>query len=342
MNHQKGRGHAKFRVRHNALLLREFTVDQMIRVTALKPESVRTEIQRMRQEGLLYTATQLGKWGRPGRPPALYRLTDDATARRMLSESLEAFYLPLPPADQPTSRHYVSARQKLEIAQTTEGPERARLLHEAESDLEWAVHAEGGGLAPEIVRAYLQYEGARLAFLRNERQEAENGFQLLRGLFADAGDEATVETIDEYLLCLKVTERFPSEVSFGGIGGEVVRARCLIEALDEADYSPSSPLASVLVQLVRSLSQTADEKIGAAAYSRVLELWRKAGAETRVAVHEAMWFYYRGEPASHEKRQAPADWSAKHEDEPAQPEHLDMDESVRVPQPPWPPGWRHA
>jgi predicted transcriptional regulator len=81
----------KFKVRHYALLLEEFTVSQIVELTGLKSPSVRTEVQRMKREGFV-TASRQNAQGRGG-PPCVYRLTDDPEARLALSRSVEAFYI---------------------------------------------------------------------------------------------------------------------------------------------------------------------------------------------------------------------------------------------------------
>jgi len=268
-----GMSQVKFKVRHNALLLREFTVADMIRATGLNPESVRTELQRMKQEGLLASRPYPDKPKKRGGRPAIYHLTDDPEARLALSQSIEAFYPPPPPADRPTSRHYQSARQLLDGAQTVDDRQRERLLADAEHDLEIAEQAEGGSLAPERVKAYLQYERARLAYLRDEYEEAERSFEALREFFVDAHDEAMVRRINEFRLCLNAWKRFaarmPDTVS------EITWARCLLDTLAENNYQTDSPLIQRLLLLVHQLSRTADEKVRAVAFDLAVEVSRR-------------------------------------------------------------------
>lgn len=283
MNHRASMSEVKFKVRHNALLLRGFTVADIVRATGLNPESVRTELQRMKQEGVLTSRPHPDKPKKRGGHPALYRLTDDPEARLALSESIEAFYPPTPPAGRPTSRHYLLAQQLLNRVQTAEDPQRERLLFEAERDLEMAEQAEDSSLAPEPVKAYLKYERARLFYLRGEHEEARKSLESLREFFVGVQDETMLRHTDEVLLCLKAWDRFKTETSHGV--GEIALARCLLETLTEETYQTDSPLTLLLLQLVSQLSRTAEEKIRAAAFDLAKEVVSRR--EIREAVKEA-------------------------------------------------------
>ncbi|MFQ5614802.1 MAG: hypothetical protein ACE5H9_21990 [Anaerolineae bacterium] len=288
MAQRTGPSQVKFKVRHNALLLREFTVAEMVRITGLNPESVRTELHRMKKEGLLTSRPHPDKPKKRGGRPALYRLAGDPETRLALSESIEAFYPPLPPAERPTSRHYLLARQLLDQAQAIDGqddPHRTLLLAEAERDLEMAEQAEGGGLAPEVVRAYLQYERARLAYLRGEREEAERMLAALHEFFASRGDETMLRRLEEFQLCLEAWGRFAA-VTPGNVG-EAAWARCLLDTLKDNEYQTGSPLTLLLLQLLRQLSQTAEEKVRAAAFDLAAEVSRP---EIRAVMEEALHF----------------------------------------------------
>lgn len=272
-----GMSQVKFKVRYNALLLREFTVADMVRATGQNPESVRTELQRMKQEGLLTSQPHEEKPKKRGGRPALYRLTDDPEARLALSQSIEAFYPPPPAAERPTSRHYLSAQKLLDQAQAAEDPKSERLLSDAERDLEMAEQAEGSSLAPQSVKAYLQYERARLAYLRGNCEEAEESFEALRGFFTDFDDEVIVRRIDEFRLCLEAWRRFAA--GRPGSVGEAAWARCLLDTLADNAYQTDSPLILRLLQSLWQLSRTTEERIHAAAYDRTVELTREVRVE---------------------------------------------------------------
>jgi RNA polymerase sigma factor (sigma-70 family) len=252
----------KFKVRYQALLLREFTVAEIIRATGLNPESVRTELQRMRQEGLITsqphpqpTAEQQGR-------PSLYRLADDPEARLALSRSIEAFYPVQASTDHPTSRHYYLAQRLLDQALSTAEIHRQPLLDDAAHALDMAEQAEGGDSAPESVTAYLHYERARLAYLRGEYAQATRAFEKLRDYFAAIPDETMLKRIEEFQVCLNVQQRFTAEQTQPA--SEATIGWYLAEALVEDGYRTDSPITSLLLPVLRQLSQTASDKVNAA------------------------------------------------------------------------------
>jgi hypothetical protein len=270
MSHRAGMSEVRFKVRHNALVLHEFTVADMVRATKLNPESIRTELQRMKQEGLLTSRSHPDKPSKRGGHPALYELTEDPEARLALSESIEAFYPSLSPTERPTSRHYLLARQLLDRAQTADTAIQNRLLSDAQSHLEMAEQAEGGSLSPEPVKAYLMYERTRLLYLRGKRAEAREEFESLREFFVEVQDETMIRHTDEFLLCLKAQDRFTGVIPNGM--NEVAFARCLLDTLTEEAYRTSSPLSSLLLKMVSLLSRTADERVRAAAFDLASEM----------------------------------------------------------------------
>jgi hypothetical protein len=270
MSVKTGMNQVKFKVRYNALILREFTVSDMIRATGLNPESIRTELQRMKQEGLLIAAPHPEKHDKRGGHPSIYRLTDDPEMRLALSESIEAFYPPLPVDDQPTSRHYASAKQLIDRAQTADGPQCKQLLAAAEHDLEIAEQAEGGSLASDSVKAYLQYERARVAYLRRKDELAQELFSSLSQFFASTNNTVMVRKVHEFQLCL-VACTHQRELGVRGNTRPIAEARCLLDAIEEVSYVTDSPLALLLMDLLSELSQTMQDRINAAAFERAKE-----------------------------------------------------------------------
>jgi RNA polymerase sigma factor (sigma-70 family) len=262
MTHRVGMSQVKFKVRYHALLLREFTVADMIRTTGLNPESVRTELQRMRQDGLIQSEPH------PDTPPelhrrtVLYRLTDDPEARLALSRSIEAFYPPPEITDRPTSRHYRIAQHHLDQALNHGEPQRRQLLEEAQHALEMAVQAEGSATASASVKAYLDYELARLDYLRGDYAQAAHDFARLHDFFSACHDEALLKRIREFQVCLEVQQRFAAESQ--PAAGEATVGWHLAQALVEQGYQSDSPITSLLLPVLRQLSETANNKVSAA------------------------------------------------------------------------------
>jgi len=250
---QAVRSEVKFKVRQNALLLREFTIAQLVRATGLNPESVRTEVQRLRQEKFVVSER------RPGRREALYRLSDDPEKRLALSRSVEAFYPeplePIPP--RPTSRLYQAALWSLDQAEREKGKRREALLAQAAHQLEGGWQAEGASRAPELVQAHILRERGRLAYLQGQREPARELLSQAREAFAAAGLESETRLIDEYLLCIEAWRRI--EVSRAP--DAAAQARCVLETLEAAEHPPTGPLVCLLAGLARDLSRTIGERV---------------------------------------------------------------------------------
>lgn len=253
MNQPAERSEVKHKVRHNALLLQEFTVEELVRVTALNRSSVHTELQRMKKEGLVAVGAH------PSKPKErLYRLTDDSETRLELVRSVEAFYTPPPAHNYPTSRFYLIARNTLDQAQTVEFSKREALLAEAEDYLEVAGLAEGEELASEQVQAYLSCERFRLAYLRNEFDGLAEQLETLREFFVvQCRDDKVITVIDDLLVSLNIQQRL--HLADTTTTDEVHRARCVLDSLDEVGYTLSSPVTALVLDTFRSLLQSVEQ-----------------------------------------------------------------------------------
>jgi DNA-binding transcriptional ArsR family regulator len=251
---QAARSEVKFKVRRNALLLGEFTIAQLVRATGLKPESVRTEVQRLRREGMVISER------RPGRREAFYRLSDDPEKRLDLSRSVETFYpeppSPIPP--RPTSRMYQAALRSLDQAEEMEeGRRRAKLLAQAAHQLEGAWQAEGASRAPELVQAHLLREHGRLASLQGQREAAIEMLTEAKQRFTVAGLESEVRLIDEYLLCIEAWRLMEASRA----ANSAARVRCVLEALKATGFFAIGPLTRLLTDLAWDLSRTLEDRV---------------------------------------------------------------------------------
>jgi tetratricopeptide (TPR) repeat protein len=259
----------KFKVRYSALLLKEFTVADIIKATGLNPESVRTELQRMRQEGLLISSPHPDKQKKRGGRPSVYRLADDTDKLLALSQSVEAFYPP-EPSNKPTSRYYESAKQSIAQALVSDHSERRRLLLKAGNELDMAEQAEGGDLAKDLVKNYLMYERARIVYLAGNHDSALKIFEELHKYFTEKKIEVVLRHIDEYVLCLNASLNF-------GIGipsryGNAEWARCLLNTLKENNFQTESPLVILLLDLLHNLSKTADKELIASIVQEIVHV----------------------------------------------------------------------
>ena len=280
-----GKSQVKFKVRYNALIFREFTVSDMVRATGLNPESIRTELQRMKQEGLLTSERHPQKHDKRGGHPSIYRLADDPEARLALSESIEAFYPSLPTGNEPTSRHYMSAKQTLDLAQTADEPECKQLLAAVKDDLEIAEQAEGGSLASDSVKAHLQYERARFVYLKGKHELAQELLNSLSQFFMSVNNTAMTQKVQEFQLYLMALAR---QRELGGRASmrPDVLARCVIQVVKENTYEISSPLALFLVNLLCELSQTTEDKIKATALERAAEYSKQDVGSLKMQINE--------------------------------------------------------
>jgi len=245
----------KFKVRHYALLLEEFTVSQIVELTGLKSPSVRTEVQRMKREGLVTASRQKAR-GRGG-PPCVYRLTDDPEARLALSRSVEAFYTETAPRPveprRPASRHFFQAVQLIQdlISQDVAESQRDAAIEEATYHLECTRREEGVGReGTEVVGAFLNRERAKLAAVQGNIAEAARLFrQAIDALQAAAlYDEA--ERVYSDWLCILLRQQIETARTSETLGllhtVELLKQR--FDSVDERDLK-KYPLARVLRDL---------------------------------------------------------------------------------------------
>jgi hypothetical protein len=264
----------KLRVRQSALLLREFTISQLVRVTGLNPESVRTEVQRLKREGNVVSGRQAGLRER------LYRLCDDPEKRLALSRSVETFY-PSPPEPQvPTSHHYERALRILDRAETAKGAEREELLRQAEHWLEGAWQSEGASRAPASVQAHIQREQGRLAYLRGDLSRAEAWLQQAREKFVVGNQPGEVRLVDEYLLCV---ESWRQVIARSDVVDVRERARCVLEAVEGSSIGP---LARLFANVVRGVLASAESRVVEAAFEQDVASMRREVHDMRREVHE--------------------------------------------------------
>lgn len=185
------------KVRRNVLLLREFTIAQLVRATGLSPGSVQTELWKLTQEELITSELK------PEQYDVLYRLSGDPEKRLALSHAVEAFYPeppePIPP--RPTSRLYQAASQSLDQAEREEGERRDELLARVACQLEGAWQAEGASRAPELVQAHILRERGRLARLEGRHEQARELFNQAGEKFVAAGlmDQNPRNESDHYI-----------------------------------------------------------------------------------------------------------------------------------------------
>lgn len=210
----------KIRVREKALTLGDFTIDEIIHATGLKPNSVRNEIRNMRKEGLLTSIRTFepfeGVRG-AGRPPRLYKLSPLKEKRLALAHEVSSFYLKTPSAPprqpdvraqvesvRPVMRGGVQFKTAASVLDKAMGmvnenePGRAALLERAGDSLRRAWDEEVR-TAADPVAAVLTYEKARLEYLTGNLAEAERLFGEAGQAFSADNSDARAASIEEYL-----------------------------------------------------------------------------------------------------------------------------------------------
>ncbi len=282
MNERSKMSQVKFKVRYNSLILKEFTVADIVQATGENPESVRTELQRMRQEGLI-SSDLVEQQGERGGRVAVYRLTNDREARLSLSRSIEPFYPSSSQGEYPSSRRYLSAQHLLDRAQRVQGAERAKYLREAERDLELAEQTEGGKAASEQIRGHLHYERARLQYLQANYVVALSNLEVARKLFSSFRNVLMQNRVDELELCINVSIQCGPSVTSPNAWAEAI-----LEYASDRKYKFESPLVSLLLDIVGQSSTTTSDKILAS----VLSLAANMSSEITAQVTENLQATY--------------------------------------------------
>lgn len=291
----------KFKVRHHALLLEEFTVAQIVELTGLKSTSVRTEVQRMKREGLLSSHREKGK-GR-GAPPCVYKLTDDPEPRLELSRSIEAFYTETAPKPveprRPVSRHYFQAVELIEdlTCQRVKEADQKSVIDKGLYHLEFARREEGiGREGTEVVGACLDREQALLESVRGNHVKAELLFQQASAAFEAAGLSHEVKQTHSDWLCAQLRQQLQA-AQVSGEAGYGTNIESLLKIVSQAcETKLTNSLAIVLRELFEELEGQAKRMIQAS-----IEKWIKQAASE--GAYEGA--YEGALQASQEMRQVP-------------------------------------
>lgn len=180
----------KIQVSRNALILDAFTVESMHRATGLNAESVRTQINRLKEAGYLEVVSQEASVGR-GRPANVYQLTDDSEKIKELADEVGRF---LGPGEdslnaEPQSANYATAKALIQRLESEEfSPNQQDLLmREARANIQIVREDAGIGILEgqrvEIIAAYLDLLEARMHKTTKHWQEAGNYLQAAHQVF---------------------------------------------------------------------------------------------------------------------------------------------------------------
>jgi hypothetical protein len=256
----------RLRVRESALILQEFTVDQIIKATGLNPDSVRTELRRMKAEKFLTSESLSGRQQGPGGPPSVYRLTPDPEKRLALSRQVRAFYPTFPEPTRPTSPHYLIASQLL--GQIVEGDykndtERVALLNKANESLEFAWYDEG---EPEgLVNAFIQYQKARLKYAVGEYDRAEEIFKNCKAAFVTAELPDDIARTEEYMTCISIQRQLKQMLPYSALQEATVILKTVQPT--KGTLSEDRPLQGLLIKSLKTLASPTRQQV----YKKALE-----------------------------------------------------------------------
>jgi tetratricopeptide (TPR) repeat protein len=247
--------------------MEEFTVSQMVAVTGLRNDSVRTEVQRMKTQGYLTVASEGGTEGRPaGRPRCIYRLSGDAEKRLELAHSVSAFYLatdsqPTEPY-RPQGRHYAQAMgmiQDLEAVPPEDALRRSEMEEQAAYHLDYAAHEEAARRpGKEITSAYLDRARARLEASRGDIAQAEALFQRSLDTFQEAGLGEEVQDTRDWLLAVRLKYQLADARQAGSQELAIVIERSICGAITPGSHPLLlllRDIRDVLAAVVRSPSE---------------------------------------------------------------------------------------
>lgn len=191
------RGAVKLAVRRAALRLERFTAEQVSEETGLNHSSVQTEIQRMLDAGLLDREPAAPAAAQNVRQ-AVYLVSSERHKRLELASSVSRFADGEPLPVVPNTTYFRQATELIQRAWHRDSRDRDALLAEASELLEKALYAQGGGLAPETLRARIAYERARLHLLAGRYDQAHELFAALEPAFLRLRDDARSRLCGEY------------------------------------------------------------------------------------------------------------------------------------------------
>jgi hypothetical protein len=252
----------RFKVRHHALLLNRFTVDQIVAATGLNRLSVRTELQRLKREGYLTVTRQKGARSGPGAPLCLYQIVPDPEKALELAESVAAFYQGTATREilRPEGSHFRVAARIIQDVTTKPlaEPQRQTLLTEAAEHLDFAeVEESARREGREAIQGYIALERGKLAALRGNLAEATRHFQESQAAFQAANQSDKAGEARDWLLCIQLRRE-----GFAPTVGETARdhlarfADAIGQILGEPrDLFTDNPFAQILAELAASMTQ---------------------------------------------------------------------------------------
>jgi len=252
-------GEVSFKVKRAITFMERFTIGQLADMTGLEYQGVETVVQRLLKDGYIIQAKPRQREGRRrvGRPRQTYTLVNDPEIRKKLYSSIEAFQIEeaLTAASdrKPSSAHFDAAISIIDSLEAEEREKSDASLSEATEHLDFAKRYEEmieEGI--EVAHAYVNFQQARLEFLRGNEDETKRLLAQARAVFQENGIDEQVKLIDDYeiTIALKRLVSLALENAAGSRFGLALRQlHGVLDTLPSLSLSPT--LRNVISNLVQ-------------------------------------------------------------------------------------------
>jgi len=256
-------GEVSFKVKRAITFMERFTIGQLADMTGLEYQSVETVVQRLLKDGYITQAEPRElerRKKRVGRPRQTYALVDDLEIAKRLYTSIEAFQIEealTAAADRkPSSAHFDAAVSIIDSLEAGEEEIAAASLDEASERLNFARRYEEmieEGI--EIAHAYVDFQQARLEFLRGNEDETRQFLAQARSVFKENGLDGQVKLIDDYEIAIALRRQVSSALEDAVENRFGLALRHLHDILDTL---PSLSLSPALTKVINNLVQITD------------------------------------------------------------------------------------
>jgi len=252
-------GEVSFKVKRAITFMERFTIGQLADMTGLEYQGVETVVQRLLKDGYIIQAKPRQQEGRKrvGRPRQTYTLVNDPAVRKKLYSSIEAFQieeaLAAAPDRKPSNAHFDVAVSIIDSLEAGEKEISAASLNEATEHLDFARRYEEmieEGI--EVAHAYIDFQQARLEFLRGNEDETNRLLVRARAVFQENGIDGQVKLTDDYettIALKRLVSLALEDVAESRFGLALGQLRGVLDTLTLLSLSPA------LKNIIRNLVQ---------------------------------------------------------------------------------------
>jgi predicted ArsR family transcriptional regulator len=252
-------GEVSFKVKRAITFMERFTIGQLADMTGLDYQSVETVVQRLLKDGYITQAEprQTERRKRVGRPRQVYALVNDPEIEKKLYSSIEAFQIEeaLTAASdrKPSSAHFDAAVSIIDSLEAGGETISAASLDEAAERLDFARrYEEMIEEGVEIAHAYVDFQQARLEFLRGKEDETKRLLAQAKAIFQENGIDGQVKLVDDYEITIALKGLVSSALEDAAESRFGFALRYLHDVLDTLPSLSLSPaLTNVISNLVR-------------------------------------------------------------------------------------------